>query len=132
MTVRRGEDWGSVGPAPPGLVLVSTDREVRRLVTAARRDGREPPPVGLLGGDLCRAVGGRGRRERFDGDRGEAVFGQRFERGAFPVCGGQARFRFDFCDFRRHFPSVPQAATRRKALDPATVEFDIAKKAVPY
>jgi len=68
VTVRRGEDWGSVGPAPPGLVLVSTDREVRRLVTAARRDGREPPPVGLLGGDLCRAVGGRGRRERFDGD----------------------------------------------------------------
>ena len=68
MTIQRGQEWGSVGPAPAGLVTVGSDRELRRLVEAARRAGSELPPVGLLGGDLLRALGGTGRADRFAGD----------------------------------------------------------------
>lgn len=68
MTIRRGEEWGRIGPAPEGLVIVESDAAVRALVEAARRNGSSLPPVGLVGGDLMRAVGGAGRRERFSGD----------------------------------------------------------------
>ncbi len=69
MTIRRGQEWGSVGAAPADLVMASSDAEVRHVVEAARRAGScEPPPIGLLGGDLMRAVGGSGRAGRFDGD----------------------------------------------------------------
>jgi diacylglycerol kinase family enzyme len=45
-------------------VIVRSDREARAIVTAARR-AREPiPPLGLLGGDLCRTLGGRGDEDR--------------------------------------------------------------------
>lgn len=60
MTVSKGRDWGSVGALPDDGVLVRTDAEARAVVTAARRANQEVPPLGLLGGDLCRTVGGRG------------------------------------------------------------------------
>ncbi len=41
-----------------------SDAEARAVVTAARREGRPPPPLGLLGGDLCRTLGGRGDEAR--------------------------------------------------------------------
>jgi hypothetical protein len=68
MTVRKGEPWGRVGPAPHGLVLAEDDREVSRIAGDAVDAGREPPPIGLVGGDLMRAVGGTGDRSRFDGE----------------------------------------------------------------
>jgi hypothetical protein len=40
--------------------VVRSDAEARRVVTEARRDQRPVPPLGLLGGDLCRTLGGRG------------------------------------------------------------------------
>ena len=67
MTVRRGETWGSAGCLPPGGVVVASDAEARRVVEAARRAGDPVPALGLLGGDLCRTLGGRGDRDRLDG-----------------------------------------------------------------
>ncbi len=49
---------------PPEGVVVRTDAEARAVVTAARRADRPVPPLGLLGGDLCRALGGTGDEER--------------------------------------------------------------------
>jgi hypothetical protein len=64
MTIERGERWGEARPLPRHGVIVRSDREARAIVTAARR-AREPiPPLGLLGGDLCRTLGGRGDEDR--------------------------------------------------------------------
>jgi len=60
VTVRKGEPWGEPGPLPADAVVVRSDAEARRVVTEARRDQRPVPPLGLLGGDLCRTLGGRG------------------------------------------------------------------------
>ena len=64
MTVEKGRDWGSAGALPEDGVIVRSDAEARAVVTAARRAGEEVPPLGLLGGDLCRTVGGRGDEAR--------------------------------------------------------------------
>ncbi len=60
MPIAKGEPWGAPGPVPEGAVLVRSDREARAVVEEARRDNRPFPPVGLLGGDLCRTLGGGG------------------------------------------------------------------------
>jgi hypothetical protein len=64
VTIRRGEDWGAPGPLPDGGVVVRTDAEAREVVSAARRAGTPPPALGLLGGDLCRTLGGTGDEAR--------------------------------------------------------------------
>lgn len=64
MTIRKGEPWGEPGPLPRHGVVARTDREARHLVTAARRAGEPVPPLGLLGGDLCRTLGGSGDEDR--------------------------------------------------------------------
>lgn len=68
MTVEKGRDWGGVGALPDDGVVVRTDAEARAVVTAARRANEEVPPLGLLGGDLCRTVGGRGDEARLRSD----------------------------------------------------------------
>jgi hypothetical protein len=60
MTIRRGEAWGAPGPLPADGVVVRSDAEARAVVTEARRAGLEVPVLGLLGGDLCRTLGGLG------------------------------------------------------------------------
>lgn len=69
MTIRRGEPWGRPGPLPPQGVVVRSDAEARAVVTAARRAGAAIPPLGLLGGDLCRTLGGTGDEARLRSDR---------------------------------------------------------------
>jgi hypothetical protein len=64
VTVRKGEAWGETGGLPEGGVVVGSDAEARRVVTAARRAGEPVPVLGLVGGDLCRTLGGRGDPER--------------------------------------------------------------------
>jgi hypothetical protein len=64
MTIRKGGTWGRTGALPPDGVLVGSDAEARRVVEEARRIGRPIPPLGLLGGDLCRTLGGRGDEAR--------------------------------------------------------------------
>ena len=70
MTVRKGETWGEVGGLPAGGIVVGSDAEARAVVTAARRAGEPVPPLGLLGGDLCRTLGGRGDEGRLRSDAG--------------------------------------------------------------
>jgi len=43
---------------PEGVVLVRSDGEARAVLEDARRERRPYPPLGLLGGDLCRTLGG--------------------------------------------------------------------------
>jgi len=64
MTIRKGEAWGAPGPLPPEGLVVASDGEARRALLAARR-AKEPFPVlGLIGGDLCRTLGGLGDPDR--------------------------------------------------------------------
>ena len=60
MTIRKGEAWGAQGSLPPHGVVVHSDAEARAVVTEVRRAGLPVPPLGLLGGDLCRTLGGTG------------------------------------------------------------------------
>lgn len=64
MTIEKGQPWGSPGVLPVDGVLVRTDAEARAIVERARRAGDPIPMVGLLGGDLCRTVGGAGDEAR--------------------------------------------------------------------
>lgn len=64
MTIRKGEAWGEAAPLPVDGVVVASDAEARQVVTDALRAGRPVPALGLLGGDLCRTLGGRGDAER--------------------------------------------------------------------
>jgi hypothetical protein len=64
VTIRKGEAWGEPGPLPPHGVVVRSDQEARAIVTAARRANEPVPPLGLLGGDLCRTLGGLGDEGR--------------------------------------------------------------------
>lgn len=68
MTIRKGEEWGTVGPLPAGTVRVRSDAELHEIVNSARRGGDAPPPVALLGGSVMRAVGGTGDEGRLHGD----------------------------------------------------------------
>jgi hypothetical protein len=64
MTVERGRDWGRAAPLPDDGVVVRSDAEARAVVERARRAAAPVPPLGLLGGDLCRTLGGRGDERR--------------------------------------------------------------------
>lgn len=68
MTVEKGRAWGEHGALPDDGVVVRSDAEARAVVEAARRAGERPPPLGLLGGDLCRTLGGRGDEARMRSD----------------------------------------------------------------
>ena len=73
MTVEKGRPWGVAAPLPADGVEVHSDQEARRLVEVARRAGQDPPVLGLLGGDLCRTVGGRGDATRLRSDEALSV-----------------------------------------------------------
>lgn len=81
MPVERGQAWGAPGALPAGGVVVHSDAEAREVLEAARREKRPYPVLGLLGGDLCRTLGGRGDEGRlrssdamtFPVDLGEAM-----------------------------------------------------------
>jgi diacylglycerol kinase family enzyme len=57
VTVERGRAWGRTAPLPDDGIVVRRDRDA----ASAARDGRT---VGLLGGDLCRTLGGIGDEGR--------------------------------------------------------------------
>lgn len=67
MTIQKGEPWGTPGPLATDGVLARSDAEARAVVEAARRARRPVPVVGLLGGDLCRTMGGTGDAARLRG-----------------------------------------------------------------
>lgn len=68
MTIRKGEEWGSIGPLPADAVHVAGDAELGELVTRCRTDAVDVPPVVLRGGDLWRALGGTDDLGRLGGD----------------------------------------------------------------
>lgn len=73
MTIRKGEEWGAPGVLPADGVVVRSDAEARAVVTSARRAGRTPPVLGLLGGDLARALGSTGDEDRLHGPHARRV-----------------------------------------------------------
>lgn len=58
MTIRKGEEWGTVGALPHDAVTVAHDAALHELVNSYRSAGRDIPPLVLRGGDLHRALGG--------------------------------------------------------------------------
>jgi len=64
VTIEKGRTWGETGGLPAGGVIVRSDAEARAVVERARRAGDAVPPLGLLGGDLCRTLGGTGHEGR--------------------------------------------------------------------
>lgn len=64
MTIRKGESWGAPGALPDDGIVVRSDREARHALAEARREKRPFPVLGLLGGDLCRTLGGTGDAAR--------------------------------------------------------------------
>jgi hypothetical protein len=68
--VAKGQPWGSPGDLPGDAVLVRSDAEARTVLEEARHRRRPFPPLGLLGGDLCRTLGGGGGEERLRAGEG--------------------------------------------------------------
>lgn len=64
MTIAKGRAWGRPEPLPANGVVVHSDAEARAVVEAARGAGAALPCLGLLGGDLCTTLGGRGDQAR--------------------------------------------------------------------
>jgi diacylglycerol kinase family enzyme len=71
VTVAKGKPWGEPGRLPVDGVIARSDAEARAVVERARRAGEPAPTIGLLGGDLCRTLGGLGNEQRLRSD--EAV-----------------------------------------------------------
>ncbi|MEM9033914.1 MAG: hypothetical protein AAGA99_26885 [Actinomycetota bacterium] len=65
MTIRKGEDWGWSGRLPEGAPIAATDAEI---LSCADRSDRDPPVVGLGGGDLHRTLGATTVPSRLDSD----------------------------------------------------------------
>ena len=59
MTIRKGEAWGVPAPAPAGLSIARSDRELAALVAA---DG--DAPLAVSGGDVFTTIGAPVGRER--------------------------------------------------------------------
>jgi hypothetical protein len=62
--ISKGSHYGERGALPDDGVVVRSDAEARAVIEEARRHGQPPPPLGLLGGDLCRTLGGPGDEAR--------------------------------------------------------------------
>jgi len=56
--IAKGEPWGAPGELPEDGVLVRSDAEATAVLERSRRERRPLPALGLLGGDLCRTLGG--------------------------------------------------------------------------
>ena len=101
MVIRKGEAWGCAAALPDDGVVVTTDAEAAEALEDARRLGRPLPVLGLLGGDLCRTLGGTGDRGRltsaqamtFPVDLGEILVDGRIHLFVAHVTAG-ARLRF--------------------------------------
>ena len=82
MPIAKGQPWGEPAALPDDAVLVRSDAAARDALEGARRARRPYPPLGLVGGDLCRTLGGgaggearlrAGEGVRFPLDLGEVL-----------------------------------------------------------
>jgi hypothetical protein len=69
MTIEKHQPWGEPGPLADDGVLIGSDAAARHLVEECRRAPRPVPMLGLVGGDLCRTVGGKGDETRIRSER---------------------------------------------------------------
>lgn len=69
MTIRKGQQWGSLRPLPPDGVIVRNDAQAARVAGDHIENGLPVPPIGLLGGDLCRTLGGLGDERGLSSER---------------------------------------------------------------
>lgn len=58
MTIRPGEQWGVQCALPPDGVVAGSDAEAAAIARDHVEQGLAIPPIGLIGGDLCRTLGG--------------------------------------------------------------------------
>jgi len=64
LPISKNSPYGEPGTLPDDGVVVHSDAEARAVIEKARQDGRPFPALGLLGGDLCRTLGGTGDETR--------------------------------------------------------------------
>lgn len=64
MAIERFGPFGDERSLPAGAPIARSDRELRAIVVDHRSADDAIPTVGLLGGDLCRTLGGTGSLER--------------------------------------------------------------------
>jgi YegS C-terminal NAD kinase beta sandwich-like domain len=64
MPISKNSPYGEPGMLPDDGVVVRSDAEARAVIEAARSEGRPYPSLGLLGGDLCKTLGGDGDEAR--------------------------------------------------------------------
>ena len=64
MPIAKGDPYGEPGELPEDGLLVRSDAEAAAALSGARRARRPFPALGLLGGDLCRTLGGTGDEAR--------------------------------------------------------------------
>lgn len=67
MTIRKHGSWGRSAPLASDRPVVATDGALADALQEARSTGEVMPVFGLVGGDLCRTLGGPGDRERLCG-----------------------------------------------------------------
>jgi len=64
MPISTNSPYGEPGTLPEDGVVVRSDAEARTVIERARAEGRPFPVLGLLGGDLCKTLGGDGDEAR--------------------------------------------------------------------
>jgi len=64
MPISKNSPYGEPGMLPDDGVVVRSDSEAGAVIERARAEGRPFPALGLLGGDLCRTLGGGGDEAR--------------------------------------------------------------------
>lgn len=73
MTIKKGSDYGVVSPLPEDAPVASTDAQLRDAVLALRAGNCMPVTIGLIGGDLCKTLGGSGAIDRLYGSEALTV-----------------------------------------------------------
>jgi hypothetical protein len=60
VTIKKGSDYGVNTPLPEDAPVASSDAELRDFVLSLRTINSPQLTVGLVGGDLCKTLGGSG------------------------------------------------------------------------
>jgi hypothetical protein len=68
VTIEKYQPWGAPGALPADGIEVRSDADARAIVERCRRANEPLPVLGLLDGDLCRTVGGKGDTDRLHSD----------------------------------------------------------------
>ena len=67
MNIEKGKSWGQHEPLPENAKIIYSNKELLNEVSKYKRTFKPLPVFGLLGGDLCRTLGGTSGKERLYG-----------------------------------------------------------------